>query len=97
MMLPGGLAVNSLQFEMDSLNCGLRVFAVKSFHKYKYSNVAVQREFRKKFWVHRKSKFPSAYAIKTRSNNFEGTGSTVMNKGGSDKIVRTAQNIACCV
>jgi hypothetical protein len=52
MMLPGGLALNSLQFETDSWNCAQRVFAVKSFHKNKDSNVAVRREFRKKFCIH---------------------------------------------
>jgi len=33
MMLPGGVAVNSVQFEMDSWNGVQRAFAVKSFYK----------------------------------------------------------------
>jgi len=36
---------------------------------------------------------PSAHAIKTWVNNFEGTGSTVKKKGGSVKTVHTLQNI----
>jgi len=91
MMLPGGVAVNSVQFEMESWTGALRAFAVKSFYKNNDSYVAAQREFRKKFGIHRKSKVPSA--IKTWSNNFEETGSTVKKKVGSVKTVRTPQNI----
>jgi len=33
MMLPGGVAVNSVQFEMESWTGAKRAFAVKSFYK----------------------------------------------------------------
>jgi hypothetical protein len=65
MMLPGGVAVNSVQFEMDSWTGAHRAFAVKLFYKNNDSYVAAQREFRKKFGVYRNSKVPSAHAIKT--------------------------------
>ena len=94
MMLPGGVAVNSLQFEMESWTGAQRAFAVKSFYKNNDSYVAVQREFRKKFGIHRNSKVPSAHAIKTWVNNFEETGSTVKKKGVSVKrVLHTPQNI----
>ena len=83
------MAVNSVQFEMESWTGERRAFAVKSFYK----NVAAQHEFRKKFGIHRNSKVPSAYAINTWVNNFEETGSTVKKKGGSVKTVLTPQNI----
>ena len=92
MVLPGGVAVNSVQFEMESWTGAQRAFAVKSFYK-NDSYVAVQREFRKKFGIHRNRKVPSAHAIKTWVNNFEETSSTVKKKGGSVKTVHTPQNI----
>jgi len=46
-MLPGGVAVNSVQFEMQSWTGARRAFAVKSFYKNNDSYVAAQREFRK--------------------------------------------------
>jgi len=58
MMLPDGVTVNSVQFEMESWNGAQRVFAVKLFYKNKDSYVATQREFRKKFGIHRNSKVP---------------------------------------
>ena len=93
MMLSGGVAVNSIQFEMESWTGAKRAFAVKSVYKKNDSYVATQREFRKKFGFHRNSKMPSAHAIKTWVNNFEETGSTVKKKGGSVKTVRPPQNI----
>jgi len=93
MMLPGGVAVNSVQFEMESWTGAQSALAVKSFYKNNDSYVAAQREFRKKFGIHRNSKVSSAHAIKTWVNNFEETGSTVKKKGGSVKAVRTPQNI----
>ena len=93
MMLPGGVAMNSVQFEMGSWTGVQGAFAVKSFYKNNDSYVAAQREFRKKFWIHRNSKVPSAHAIKTWVNNSEETGSTVKKKGGSVKTVRTPQSI----
>ena len=92
-MLPGGVAVNSVQFEMESWTGVKRAFAVKSFYQNNDSYVAAQREFRKKFGIHRKSKMQSAHAIKTWVNNFEETDSTVKKKCGSVKTVRTPQNI----
>jgi len=84
--------VNSVQFEMELWTGAQRAFAVKSFYKNE-SYVAAQREFRKKFGIHRNRKVPSAPAIKTWVNNFEETGSTVKKKSGSVKTVRTPQNI----
>jgi len=93
MMLPGGVAVNSVQFEMESCTGAQRAFTVNSFYKNNDSYVTAQREFHKKFGIHRNSKVPSAHAIKTWVNNFEETGSTVKKKGGSVKTFRTPQNI----
>jgi len=56
MMLPGGVAVNSVQFEMESWSGGQRAFTIKSFYKNNDSYVATQHEFRKKFGIHRNSK-----------------------------------------
>ena len=69
MMLPGSVAVNSVQFEMESCTGAQRAFAVKSFCKNNDSYVAAQREFRKKFRINRNSKVPSAHAKKTWINN----------------------------
>ena len=85
MVLPDGVTVNSVQFEMESWTGAQRAFAVKSFYKNNDSYVAAQREFCKKFGIHRKSKVPSAHAIKTWVNNFEETGSAIEKKGGSVK------------
>ena len=52
MMLPGGVAVNSVQFETESWTGAQCAFAVKSFCKDNDSYVAAQREFRKKFGIH---------------------------------------------
>jgi len=93
MMLPGGVSVNSVQFEMESWTGAQSAFAVKSFYKNNDSYVAAQREFRKKFGIHRNSKVQSAHAIKTWVNNLQDTGLTVKKKGGSIKTVRTPQNI----
>ena len=92
-MLPDGVAVNSLQFEMESWTGAQRAFPVNSFYKNNDSYVAAQREFRKKFGIHLNSKMPSAHAIKMCVNNFEETGSTVKKKGGNVKTVRIPQNI----
>jgi len=45
MMLPGGVAVNSVQFDTESWTGAQRAFAVKSFYMNKDSYVAAQREF----------------------------------------------------
>jgi len=65
MMLPGGVAVNSVQFEMESWTVTQCAFAVKSFYKNNDSYVAAQREFSKKFGIHRNSKVPLGHDIKT--------------------------------
>jgi len=78
---------------MESWTGAQRGFAVKSFYKNNDTYVAAQREFRKKFGIHRNNKVPSAHAINTWVNNFEETGSTVNKKGGSVKTVPTPQNI----
>ena len=93
MMLPGGVAVNSVQFEIESWTGAQRAFAVKSFYKNNDSYVAAQSKFRKKFGIHQNSKVPSAHAIKKWVYNFEETGSTVKKKGVSVKTVRTPKNI----
>jgi hypothetical protein len=93
MMLPGWVAMNSVQFGMDLWTGAQRASAVKSFYMNGDSYVAAQREFCKRFGIHQNSKVPSAHAIKTWVNNFEQTGSTVKKKGGSVKTVQTQQNI----
>ena len=92
-MVPGGVAVDSVQFEMESWIGAQSAFAVKSFYKNNDSYVDAQREFRKKCGIPRNSKVPSAHAPKTWVNNFEENGSTVKKKGGSVKTVRNPQNI----
>jgi hypothetical protein len=51
-MLPGSVAVYSIQFEMDSWTGAQRAFAVKLLETKNDSYVATQREFRKKFGIH---------------------------------------------
>ena len=58
MMLADGVVVNSVQFDMASWSGARHAFAVKSFYKNNDSFVATQREFRKKFGIHRNSKVP---------------------------------------
>ena len=64
MMLPGGVAVNSVQFEMESWTCAQRAFTVTSFYK-NDSYAAAQCEFCEKFGIHRNTKVPPAHAIRT--------------------------------
>jgi len=66
MMLPGGVTMNSAQFQMESWTGAQRSFNVKSFYKNKDSYVAAQREFRKKFEIHRNRKVPSAHSMGKR-------------------------------
>jgi hypothetical protein len=63
--VPGGVTVNSVQFDTDSWTGAQRAFAVKLFYKTNDSYVTAQREFRKKFRIHRNSKVLPAHAIKT--------------------------------
>jgi len=93
MMLPGSVAVDSVQFQMELWTGAQSAFAVKSFYKNNDSYVAAQRELRKKLGIHRNSKVPSAHAIKTWVDNFEETGSPVKKEVGSVKRVRSPQNI----
>ena len=95
MTLPGGVAVHSVEYEMESWTGAQRAFTVKSFYKNNNSYAAAQREFRKKFGIRRNSKVPSAHAIKTWVNTFEETGSTVKKKGGSVKAVKTDRLAEC--
>jgi hypothetical protein len=69
-------------------------FAVKAFYKNGDSSVMAQREFRGEFGIHRNRTVPSAHATKTWIRNFQATGSTLKQKGGSVKTVRTPENIA---
>ena len=69
-------------------------FAVKVFYKDGDSFVNAQREFRRKFGIHRNRAVPSAHAVKTLVWNFEATGSTLKKKDGSVKRVRTPENNA---
>jgi len=78
---------------MESWTSAQRAFGAKSFYTNNDSYVVAQRDFRKKFGIHRNSEVPSAHAIKTWVKNFEETGQTVKKKGGSVKIVTTSQNI----
>jgi len=70
-MLPGGVALNNVQFEMESWTGAHCTFVLKSFYKNNDSYVDAQREFRKKLGIHRKSKLPSALALKTWVNNLK--------------------------
>jgi hypothetical protein len=60
---------------------------VKAFYKNGDSFVIAQREFWRKFGIHRNRDVPSAHAIKTLVRNFKATGSTLKKKGGSVKSV----------
>jgi hypothetical protein len=55
-------------------------FAVKAFYKTGGSFVIAQREFRRKFAIHRNRALPSGHAIKTWVQNFEATGSELRRK-----------------
>jgi hypothetical protein len=79
---------------MEPWNGKQSVFAVKAFYKNGDSFVIAQREFRRKFGIHRNRAVPSAHAIKTWVRNFKATVSTLKKKGGSVKTVRTPDNIA---
>jgi hypothetical protein len=58
------------------------------------SFVIAQREFRRRFGIHRNRIVPSAHAIKTRVRNFEATGNALKKKGGCVNTARTPKNIA---
>ena len=72
-----------------------RAFAVQAFYyKRGESFVTAQREFRRESGIHRNRAVPSAHTIKTWVRNFEASSSSIKNKGGSVKTVRTPENIA---
>ena len=61
MMLPGGVAVNSVQFEMESWTGAQRAFAVKSFYKNNCHESKFQKErFEQKYEETRKTREPLA-------------------------------------
>ena len=54
---------------------------MKEFYKHGDSFVIAQREFRRKFGIHRNRAVPSTHAIKAWVRNFETTASTLKKKG----------------
>jgi len=69
-------------------------FAVKALYEDGDIFVIAQREFRRKFGIHRSRVAPSVHAIKTGVRNFEATGSALKKIGANVKTVRTSENIA---
>ena len=72
-----------------------RASVVKAFYKNGDSFVIAQRDFRREFGIHRNCAVPSGHAIRTLVRNFEATGSTLKEKGGSVKTVRTYTREYC--
>ena len=70
-----------------------RVFAVKAFYKNSDRFVIARREFRREFGIHRSRAVLPPHAIKTCVPIFEATGSTLKQKSGSVKTVRTLEII----
>jgi len=70
-----------------------RAFAVKAYYQNGESLVRAQRMFRTNFNVPCNSLVPSNHAMKTWVANFEVSGSTSKKRGGSQKTVRTPENI----
>jgi len=70
-----------------------RAFAVKAYYQNGESLVRARRVFRAHFNVPRNQPVPSDHAIKTWVANFEVSGSTSKKRGGSQKTVRTPENI----
>jgi hypothetical protein len=56
--------------------------------------VIAQLEFRRESGIYRNRAVPSDHAIRTWVRNFEATGSTLKETGGTVKTVRTPENIA---
>ena len=79
---------------MESWTGAQFAFAVKAFYKNGHSFVIAQREFRREFGIHRNRTIPSAHAMKAWVRNFEVSGFTLKEKGGSVKTVPTPENIA---
>jgi len=70
-----------------------RAFAVKAYYQNGESLVRVRRAFRTHFNVPRNRPVPSNHAINTWVAKFEVSGSISKNRGGSQKILRTPENI----
>lgn len=70
-----------------------RAFAVKAFYKNADSVVSAQRAFRREFNLPPRAPVPSRKAILLWVSNFENTASTTKKRGGSDKKIRTPENI----
>jgi len=68
-------------------------FTVKAYYQNGESLVRARRAFRTHFNVPRNRPVPSNHAIKTWVANFEVSGSTSKKRGGSQKVVRTPENI----
>ena len=70
-----------------------RAFTVKAYYQNGESLVRARRAFRTHFNVPRNRPVPSNHAIKTWVANFEVSGSTSKKRGGSQKTVRSPENI----
>lgn len=70
-----------------------RAFAVKAYYKNMDSVVGAQRAFRLKFNLPPRAPVPSRKAILLWVKNFEATASTTKKIGGSEKTIRTPENI----
>ena len=70
-----------------------RAFAVKAYYQNGESLVRTRRAFRTHFNVPRNGSVPSNHAIKTWVANFEVSGSASKKRCGSQKTVRTPENI----
>ena len=70
-----------------------RAFAVKAYYQNGERLVRARPPFRTHFNVPRNRLVPSNHAINTWVDNFEVSGSTSKKRGGSQKTVRTPENI----
>jgi len=70
-----------------------RTFTVKAYYQNGESLVWTRRAFRTHFNVLCNRPVPSNHAINTWEDNFEVSGSTFKKRGGSQKTVRTPENI----
>jgi transposase len=70
-----------------------RAFAVKAYYQNGESLVRARHMFRTHINVLRNRPVPSNHAIKTWVANFEVSGSSPKKRGGSQKTVRTPENI----
>jgi len=70
-----------------------RTFTIKAYYQNGESLVRARRVFRTHFNVPRNRPVPSNHVINTWVDNFEVSGSTFKKRDGSQKTVRTAENI----